>query len=199
MKKITNEQETTLITMFERWWSLLPKGNGAKVGKGSAREAWIKKFKKLDEEDWDQLNQVIVEASAAQDEYRRRIFKQYPDEHTRKKAGIFLPSRPHPSTWINGERWHDEVPEIKSSFEEFKTEAGACSKCPKDRAVLVGGLGYCAWCWEKEFAPHALDRLRDKARELGLVKRQGETIEDVADRAREILKSKSSVWANHFR
>ncbi len=199
MKKITKDEETKLITMFERWWALLPKGGGAKVGKGAAREAWIKKFKNVEKENWDQFNDVIVEASSSQDAYRKRILKQYPDEFSRKQAGVFLPSRPHPATWINQERWHDEVPEIQSFTEKVEGGKRGCSMCPKESAVLVSDVAYCAWCWEKKFAPNALDRLREKAKELGLVKREGETIEDVADRAREILKSKSSVWANHFR
>jgi hypothetical protein len=64
--------------------------------------------------------------------------------------------------------------------------------------VLVDDVGYCAWCWQKKFAPASLGALRDKARELGLVKRPGETIDDVAERAREILRGQSRSWANHF-
>lgn len=200
MKNITDEQEETLVTWFERWWSMLPKGVGAKVDKGKGRTAWLKAFKILPvgESGWEELRDVIVAGSAAQEEYRRRIFKQYPDEQTRKKAGVFIRSRCHPATWLNGERWNDEIPEIKSSFEVYKTEKGVCSECPKERAVLVDGVGYCAWCWGKKFAPNALDRLRDKARELGLARREGETAEDVAVRAREVLKSKSSVIAGYF-
>jgi hypothetical protein len=198
MTKLSKEQESRLVTWFEAWWSRLPKGAGAKVGKGAARESWIKKFKKVEEDHWEDLNGVICQSFEAQEEYRKRVIIRFPDEQERKRAGIFLPSRPHPSTWLSQERWHDEVAEIKPDFEYRTGNVMGCSQCPGDSAVLVDGAGYCAWCWEKKFASHALEPLRAKARELGLVKRQGETIEDVAVRAREILKSKSSVWARHF-
>lgn len=196
--KISDEQETKLVTMFERWWSLLPKGSGAKVGKGAAREAWIKKFKKVGESHWEELNEVICQSIQSQEEYRKRVLRRFPDEHERKRAGIFMPSRPHPATWLNQERWHDEVAEIKPDFEHRSSGERGCSMCPKDAAVLVSDVGYCAWCWEKKFVPHALDPLREKAKELGLVRRSGETIEDVAERARDILRKKSKSWASHF-
>ena len=198
MIRLSKEQKSTLVTLFEAWWSRLPKGVGAKVGKGAARDAWIKKFKLVGKSHWEELNEVICQSLEAQEEYRKRVIRRFPDEHERKRAGIFLPSRPHPATWLSQERWHDEVAEIKPAFEYRSDSVRGCSQCPKDTAVLVDDVGYCAWCWQKKFAPASLGALRDKARELGLVKRQGETIEDVAVRAREILKTKSKAWSNHF-
>ena len=74
--------------LFTRFWSLYPR----KVGKEAARKAWDKLTLT------NELFAVMVEALGAQ---------CVTSEWT-KDGGRFIP---HPSTWLNGKRWEDEVPE----------------------------------------------------------------------------------------
>lgn len=69
--------------LFDRFWDLYPR----KVGKGSALKAWRKAIKKVD-------GQVIIEG----------LDLHLPD--LRDKAKEY---QPHPATWLNGERWADEL------------------------------------------------------------------------------------------
>ena len=112
MKKISKEQEQKLLELFESFWS----ANKKKVGKGAARDSWAKKFKKVDPDNWTQLFEKIMREVAAQERHRKKVIDEFPDEYSRKKAGVFLPSRPNPSTWINQERWHDELPKEKEAL-----------------------------------------------------------------------------------
>ena len=78
------------ITLFEVWWSKLPKGN--KVAKREAIKAWKSVFKEIPEDGWDDFAQTIGEATDRQEYYRKRSQEIDPDK--------FVPSRPHPATWL---------------------------------------------------------------------------------------------------
>jgi len=71
---------------FQRFWSAYP----SKVGKGAARKAWDKL--KPD----DALTDRMLAAIATQ---------QLSDQWTRD-GGRYIP---HPATWLNQERWEDEI------------------------------------------------------------------------------------------
>ena len=69
---------------FDRFWTLYPR----KVAKGTARRAWVRAVKVAGAE-------VIVGALEAQ-----------------VAGGVFRVEKcfvPHPATWLNGERWEDDV------------------------------------------------------------------------------------------
>lgn len=72
---------------FESFWKAYPK----KVGKGAAEKAWQKHKPPLD---------VVLEA----------IEKQKDSDQWSKDNGQFIP---HPTTWLNGKRWEDEVTDEK--------------------------------------------------------------------------------------
>lgn len=76
---------------FDRFWTKYPK----KRSKGAARKAW----KKLAPSE-DLLNAILV-----------AIEKQRVSVDWRKEHGQFIP---YPATWLNAERWDDELPEVKS-------------------------------------------------------------------------------------
>lgn len=76
-------------TGFDLFWSTFPR----KIGKGAAELAW----KKLKPD--DTLQARIIQAVKA----------QCKSEQWRRDQGQFIP---HPSTWLNGKRWEDEV-EVK--------------------------------------------------------------------------------------
>ncbi|MFN3075972.1 MAG: hypothetical protein ABT940_03640 [Alphaproteobacteria bacterium] len=74
---------------FDLFWSVFPR----KIGKGAAELAW----KKLRPD--ATLQRRIIEAVKA----------QCKSEQWKRDQGRFIP---HPSTWLNGKRWEDEV-EVK--------------------------------------------------------------------------------------
>lgn len=72
---------------FNSFWSNYPR----KIGKSSAGKAWQKHKPPLD---------VVLEA----------IEKQKDSDQWSKDNGQFIP---HPTTWLNGKRWEDEVTDEK--------------------------------------------------------------------------------------
>lgn len=194
--KLTKEQEKKLTTWFDEFWSVLPSGQGAKVARGKALEAWYRQFKKTSESEWLELFGIIKEAMVRQENHRRRLFKEYPDERSRKQANIFIPTRPHPATWINQHRWHDEVLEIK---EKTSTPTAMCVErnCPKDGKHFVKEGMVCDWHWTKRHDTKGLSRLYDVLRSKGLELRPDETKEQWSQRCREhVLNGK---WGKTFR
>lgn len=87
-KKGSGEKES----IFEKFWALFPK----KVGKGFARKAWDK----INPD--DKLFERIKIAIALQEK----------SEQWQKDGGQFIPN---PATWLNQERWEDEVTKIKNT------------------------------------------------------------------------------------
>ncbi len=83
---------------FDIFWKNYPK----KVGKAQAKKAWLKlkKSKKLPEID------VLLQA----------ISKQKTSQLWIKDNGQYIP---HPSTWLNGERWNDE-PFYESNIKQIE-------------------------------------------------------------------------------
>jgi DNA-binding Lrp family transcriptional regulator len=81
-KKITPDQ-------FEEFWKLYPR----KVGKPTAKQRWdtLSKKPSKDQPDFETIKKAIQEQSKSD---------QWQDPK-------YIP---HPSTWINGERWEDELP-----------------------------------------------------------------------------------------
>lgn len=120
-------------TLFDRFWVEYPN----KKGKITAREKWKKK--KLNDK-FDQIMSKLLD-------YKK----------TEKWQNIeFVP---HPSTWLNQERWEDELSkqEMKTISDYRQVEKGQavgewvtyCSKCgntlfyPKKEDVLRGGSACC--------------------------------------------------------
>ena len=81
-------------TCFDAFWSAYPR----RVGKGAARKAFAKAVGKT-------TSESILDALARQ-----------------RDAGMFnveICYIPHPQTWLNQERWEDEV--VKVTVEKFRT------------------------------------------------------------------------------
>lgn len=78
--------------LFEAWWSRYPK----KVGKGAAKKAWRKALAHFDSLD------AMLEATRAWAHAHR---------HTERKY------IPNPATWLNGERWEDDLEAVEASRE----------------------------------------------------------------------------------
>ena len=189
--KLTKAQDTKLTTLFEEFWSMLPVGN--KIAQGGARTAWKRLFKKVDENEWLQLYNDIKEGHIKQESHRKRLLKEYPDERAQKAAGVFVPSRPHPTTWLNQERWKDGVPDIQAKVSK-EYHPNRCADCDDDGVILVareeGQLALCAWHWTKRFDREHLELLYDTLKEKGLGKLKDETKQEWSDRCRESLRGR---------
>ena len=191
--KLSKDQEDKLVTMFEEFWSALPKGN--KLAKGNARTAWLRKFKKVGEEGWDDLAKQVREGLDKQEAHRKRLLRDYPDERSQKRANIFIPSRPHPATWINGERWKDEIPDVGES-KVTSTSEHVCYDCNDVGVILIdenkdGGIfqrSFCAWHYTKRFEKIHLKLLYDTLKAIGLGRRKDESKDIWSDRCRDHLK-----------
>lgn len=182
LKKLNKEQEDKLTELFEQFWSI----NKKKVGKGAARDAWKKKFKQIDPENWNQFSEKIMREIKAQEQHRKRITDEFPDEYMRKKAGVFLPSRPNPSTWINQERWHDELPQQK---EQETKAAHTCVHCKEKGKHHTQAGTLCDWHWVKTYDRPHLKMLYEGLEALGLGIKQGEDKKTWSDRCRAYLKT----------
>lgn len=79
-----NEVKTPSPDGFDDFWTAYPR----KKGKGQARTAWVKAVKKTDP--------AVIVTAAVQ-------FRQWCEQDGTEAQFI-----PHPSTWLNGERWTDE-------------------------------------------------------------------------------------------
>lgn len=92
------EQEEKYLEMFNEFWKLYPK----KVDKANARKKWLR-LKPNDE-----LFKTIMSALENQITFKKwhEIDKQY---------------IPNPTTWINGERWEDEIKEAEGNSQPLNT------------------------------------------------------------------------------
>lgn len=79
-------KESKTVGHFERFWQAYPK----KVSKKSALKAW----------------QKVVVSEETVPKILSALEAQVSTEQWRKDGGRFIP---HPTTWINQERWNDEV------------------------------------------------------------------------------------------
>jgi len=188
LKKLTKGQEDRLTELFEMFWQCLPSGQGAKVAKGSARDAWIRKFKKVSEDNWTELFNTIKEGFLKQEAYRKKIIKQYPDERARKNAGVFLPSRPHMATFLNQERWKDEVRQLASEPEKVARTGCKVLHCESQGNHVVEGGSLCDWHWTKEYNRDHLRLLADSLDRMGLSRKKGEDMASWSKRCRDHIK-----------
>lgn len=79
--------DVDLAAMFDRFWALYPR----KTNKQAARRAWMKLRPDL---------LLCMDMSQA-------LKAQIRSESWQRDGGRYIP---HPSTWINGRRWEDEMP-----------------------------------------------------------------------------------------
>lgn len=82
-------------TSFEKWYRTYPR----KVSRGSAEKTWAKITKgmtKIEEEEFSL-------------QLRNAIKAQIAHYKSTKESGDFVPDWKHPSTWLNGMCWEDEL------------------------------------------------------------------------------------------
>lgn len=79
---IVPQADEPLETWFEEWWAIYPR----RIGKGAARKAYAKAVRKVP-------RSRLLEAATA---------------YAAEREGQDQNFTPHPSTWLNQERWNDE-------------------------------------------------------------------------------------------
>jgi len=82
--------------LFPKFWKIYPR----KVGKDKAEKAWGKL--KVTRELFDLMATALA--------------KQVLTPDWIKEKGQYIP---HPSTWLNGKRWEDEIPDIATNVHQF--------------------------------------------------------------------------------
>ena len=87
LKQYSLEHPDTHRNLFEEFWKAYPR----KVGKGSARRAWLK----------------IKSPSAILEKIKNSLSWQINSLQWTKEGGQYIP---HPSTYLNQERWLDSIP-----------------------------------------------------------------------------------------
>ena len=103
------EQEEKYLQMFNEFWKLYPK----KRDKANARKKWLK-LKPNDE-----LFKTIISA----------LTKQIQSEQWQKDNGQYIP---YPTTWINGERWEDEIKEAAGNSQPQEVQPPAYTEWQGD-------------------------------------------------------------------
>jgi len=118
-KPTARQNGSQVFVGFEDFWKAYPR----KVSKPAAQKAW----KKIDPAKLP----LMLEA----------IERQRQCEQWIKDGGAFIP---HPATWLNGERWNDEQPEVPA---EDAPPVMTCTRCKKP---IVGPYtdGMHDRCWK---------------------------------------------------
>ena len=110
------------VPMFDSFWAAYPR----KTGKGAARKAWVKM-------------ECEVDANAVIAAVHRNTAK---NEQWLKDGGQFIP---HPVTWLNQERWLDEIgvgADAQRAQEIARYEAVMADLGPRGhKATPAGGEG----------------------------------------------------------
>lgn len=83
---VTPNTKGYVVTGFDDFWQAYPR----KVGKGHARLAYAKAIKKAPPED---IMAAVILFSAAMEGKEKQFI-------------------PHPTTWLNGERWEDDIEDV---------------------------------------------------------------------------------------
>ncbi|WP_025126452.1 hypothetical protein [Pseudomonas sp. PH1b] len=109
--------------LFPKFWKLYPR----KVGKDKAEKAWTKL----------KVNQALYDLMIS------ALAKQVLTPDWTKDKGQFIP---HPSTWLNGKRWEDEIPDVPTNVHPF----------PQSRHTGFAGRDYTAGLKQREDGSYAL-------------------------------------------
>ena len=174
--------------LFAIWWKKYPK----KVKIKNAQKAWEKVIKKeMEVHPGDYIGFIQNRLIAGLDNqltYRKRVYDSCPDPEVRRRKDIWLPSMPHPASWLNGGGWEDEVPQLPDERPAGRT-ARRCSDCDQEGEIIVGDNQYCSWHWVKRFDRKHLRVLYDNLISMGLERREEESKQGWSDRCREHLRT----------
>jgi len=184
----TKIDDAEMWRLFAIWWKKYPK----KVKVKNAQKAWEKVIKKeMEVHPGDYIGFIQNRLIAGLDNqltYRKRVYDSCPDPEVRRRKDIWLPSMPHPASWLNGGGWEDEVPQLPDERPAGRT-ARSCVKCDEEGEIIVGDNQYCSWHWVQRFDRKHLRVLYDNLISMGLERRKEESKMEWSDRCREHLRT----------
>ena len=155
---------TALPEGFVRFWVVYPRH----TAKGAAIKAW----EKINPD--EEMVMRICHSLADQKNYRQKLEEKNSTLPERKQK--FIPDWPHPSTWLNGARWDDEIP---STADVLLTEkpAQACTTpdCP-EKGVALGENRklVCSRCYTKLTHPHFAATMKETLKAMGFTRGKDE-------------------------
>lgn len=167
---------------FERFWAVYPR----KVAKGAAKKAWEKATKGMGADEVRAFTTEVVNAIKAQRKWRDAN-RSNPDAH--------IPDWKHPSTWLNGMCWLDELDSVSASRGRGPVELPQCSEsgCTDTAAGTFTRL--CAYHFSEQNKSRYgnctdFQMLRDRYAADGLSRRRDESREEWLGRLRHIALTK---------
>jgi hypothetical protein len=128
---------------FDEWYQLYPR----KVSKKKAREAFGKALKKIPCEDLMALTKAYMNANETQETLKR-------------ENGKFIP---HPTTWLNQERWEDYQESFQKRSSMTLAQVTTAATSEEDRKILeslykrVGANTFASWFTYNDFHFLGLD------------------------------------------
>ena len=162
---------TTLPEGFVRFWAVYPRH----TAKGAAIKAW----EKINPD--EEMVMRICHSLADQKNYRQKLEEKNSTLPERKQK--FIPDWPHPSTWLNGARWDDEIPSTSDVLLVDK-QPDACSTegCHGKGTAKAYGKIVCCRCYTLAANPGFLDPLKAANARLGWKRKEGETNQQTSRR-----------------
>lgn len=149
---------------FIRFWSAYPRH----VAKGAAIKAW----EKLNPD--EEMVLRICHSLGDQKKYRQIVEDK--NRTLPEKQQKFLPDWPHPSTWLNQQRYDDEIPSTSEVLMEKHTEMCACGKGP------VRCLNLCSRCYTLKSSPNFINDIKASLANMQWKKKEGENNQQTARR-----------------
>ncbi len=177
-------REPFKASLFDRLWSCYPR----KVGRGAA----LKSFEKINPDEKFLMEMIL--AIDAQIRYRKQVTEQNKSLSERNKK--FIPDWPHPATWLNQQRWLDEIPSIIEEKFQLTNE----EKCACGNKVSVSSTKQCSWCYSKEhcdYGPTGLTKLRETFKKYNLGRKPEESNIEYVNRCRTVFKQTLGVMAKN--
>lgn len=172
-------------TPFERFWSCYPK----RIGKGAALKSWEKL------EQTEEFFLKIILAVDAQKRFRGKV--EQANRLVPERMRKFLPEWPHPSTWLNQQRWEDEIPSTSETVDKIQNEKAEKCDCGKTATIPIDSRWFCSWCYSKTYCtagPTGLDILRAAFKRHNLHKRAGESGAEYLARCTQIVTGGSNSF-----
>jgi len=166
---------------FQRFYSAYP----SKKARGAAEKSWQKLIEGMDDKEKKDFATTLVLAIDSQKKEKKR----------KRDHGDFVPEWPMPSTWLNQQRWLDEV---KTNFDferekaEIKDKCGKCGKAYNGPGTLFQNknLFLCNGCYP--------DTQRINKKGYARMKKMGYALEDFKTREEWIEATKQFCFSHGY-
>lgn len=159
------------VESFELFYGCYPR----RIAKGAAMKAWSKLSPTGD------LLKDIMRSLREQIRNKRRQIDLNNKLHPSKQK--LIPDWPHPATWINGQRWMDDLASTDEINEKFFPQENSC-ECGKPGVIKKDYIWYCAHHYDRKYHADYYEYLYNYLKKMDMAKRTDETKEQYFDRCR---------------